>query len=87
MAICWQSLWIELGLLLSAGSPFEFVDGDTDLAYEVAAYAHDRPRALPNMPPIKPTKLTRDGKVVVCYAGTEVHETLQPKRHENPKAD
>ena len=58
-------------VVAASGQPLQFVDGDADLAYEVAAYAHDRPRALPNMPPIKPTKLTRDGKVVVCYAGTE----------------
>jgi hypothetical protein len=40
------------------------------LAYEVAAYAHDKPHALPEMPPINPTKIARDGKVVVCYADT-----------------
>jgi 4-amino-4-deoxy-L-arabinose transferase-like glycosyltransferase len=58
-------------VVAASGQPLRFVDGDADLAYEVAAYAHDRPRALPDMPPVKPTKVTRDGKVVVCYASTE----------------
>ena len=45
--------------------------GHTNLAYEVAAYAIDKPRALPDMPPVKPMKVARDGKIVVCYADTE----------------
>lgn len=55
----------------ASGQPLRFVDGDTDLAYEVATYAVDRPRALPDMPPVKPMKVARDGKVVVCFADTE----------------
>jgi len=51
--------------------PLRFVDGDADVAYEVATYAGDRPRALPDMPLVKPMKIARDGKVIVCYADTE----------------
>jgi len=50
--------------------PLRFVDGTAELAYEVAAYAHDKPRALAEMPPINPAKVARGGKVVVCYANT-----------------
>jgi 4-amino-4-deoxy-L-arabinose transferase-like glycosyltransferase len=55
----------------ASSQPLKFVDGDTNLAYEVAAYAIDKPRALPDMPPVKPMKVARDGKIVVCYADTE----------------
>jgi 4-amino-4-deoxy-L-arabinose transferase-like glycosyltransferase len=51
--------------------PLRFVDGDADVAYEVATYAGDRPRALPDMPLVKPMKIARDGRVIVCYADTE----------------
>ncbi len=63
--------YVDQAWALASDQPLRFVDGDLDLAYEVAAYAHDKPRALPDMPTIKPTKVTRDGRVVVCYADTE----------------
>jgi 4-amino-4-deoxy-L-arabinose transferase-like glycosyltransferase len=49
-------------------APLRYVDGDTDLAYGVAAYAHDRPRALPGLPPVAEADLIRSGLVAVCFA-------------------
>ncbi|HVV62708.1 MAG TPA: glycosyltransferase family 39 protein [Pseudolabrys sp.] len=48
--------------------PLRYIDGDPDLAYGVAAYLHDRPRALPGLPPVSDATLKRDGLVVVCFA-------------------
>jgi hypothetical protein len=67
----------------ATNKPLRFVDGDTNLAYEVSTYSHDRPRALSDMPPVKPMKVTRDGKVVVCYADTEcARNALNEASHE-----
>ena len=62
---------VDVAWAAASDQPLRFVDGIGNLAYEVATYAHDRPHALANMPPVKPMKVTRDGKVVVCYAATE----------------
>jgi hypothetical protein len=70
MVSYWQNVWMWLGLL-RATSLFGLSMEIGNLAYEVATYAHDRPHALADMPPVKPMKVTRDGKVVVCYAATE----------------
>jgi hypothetical protein len=48
--------------------PLRFVGGPADLAYGVAAYASDRPRALPGMPQPSLATLKRDGVVFVCFA-------------------
>jgi hypothetical protein len=71
----------------ATSKPLRFVDGDTNLAYVIATYAHDRPRALDDIPPVKPMKVTRDGKVVVCYATRIAHETLQQMPPMNQQAD
>ena len=49
--------------------PLRFVDGIPEVAYEVASYAHDKPRALPRLP-ADPALVAESGKVVVCYANT-----------------
>ena len=48
-----------------------FVGGDTDLAYAVAAYARDAPRALPGLPPPDAAELAQGGAVFVCAAESE----------------
>ena len=48
--------------------PLRYVDGDAGIAYGVAAYLHDRPHALPGLPPVADAVLKRDGLVVVCFA-------------------
>jgi hypothetical protein len=74
---------VEEAWTAATSKPLRFVDGDTNLAYEVATYANDRPRALADMPPVKPIKVTRDGKVVVCYADTEcARNALAETSHE-----
>ena len=50
-------------------APLRFIDGIPEVAYEVASYAHDRPRALPRLP-VDPALVAESGKVVVCYANT-----------------
>ena len=49
--------------------PLRFVDGDSDIAYGVGAYALGRPRALPGMPAPGEAELKRGGVVIVCFAG------------------
>lgn len=44
--------------------PLRYVDGD--IAYGIAVYAADRPRALPDLPPVPATTLKRDGLAFVC---------------------
>ena len=58
---------VEEAWVASTGQPLRFVDGITNLANGVTAYAKDRSRALQ----INPNKVIRDGKAVVCYADTE----------------
>lgn len=48
--------------------PLRFVGGEADLAYGVATYAADRPRALTDMPPPNAVELARGGAVYVCFA-------------------
>lgn len=58
--------------------PLRFVLGKDELAYEVAAYADDKPLALPGLPQPDPTLLKRFGKAVVCYADSGcAHWTLE----------
>ncbi len=47
--------------------PLRFVGGDEEIAYDVAAYSADRPRALPGMTP-DATELRHSGEVLVCFA-------------------
>jgi hypothetical protein len=61
---------VEEAWVASTGQPLRFVDGITNLANVVTAYAKDRSRALAGMQ-INPNKVIRDGKAVVCYADTE----------------
>ncbi len=48
--------------------PLRFVGGDADIAYSVAAYAYDRPLALPGMPAPDATLLRHSGMVLLCFA-------------------
>jgi len=48
--------------------PLRFVDGDLDIAYAVAAYAADAPRALPKLPPPRASEVAQAGVVLVCFA-------------------
>jgi hypothetical protein len=45
-----------------------FVGGDEEIAYDVAAYSADRPRALPGMAPPDAAELRHSGQVLVCFA-------------------
>ena len=45
-----------------------FVGGNDGLAYGVATYAHDRPRALPGLPDRPREQLRENGAVFVCMA-------------------
>lgn len=48
--------------------PLRFVDGDPDIAYAVAAYATDAPRALAKMPRPSAGDVARAGVVFVCFS-------------------
>ena len=48
--------------------PLRFVGCDADIAYSVAAYAYDRPLALPGMPAPDATLLRHSGMVLLCFA-------------------
>ena len=48
--------------------PLRFVGGPADLAFAVAAYAADRPRALPDLPQPSRAELAQHGLVWVCFA-------------------
>ena len=48
--------------------PLRFVGGDADLAYGVATYAADRPRAITDMPQPSMPELAQSGVVFVCFA-------------------
>ena len=48
--------------------PLRFVGGDADLAYGVASYAGDRPRAITDMPQPSAAELAHSGVVFVCFA-------------------
>src|ERR1035437_7763998 len=48
--------------------PMRYVGGDPDIAYGVAAYAGDRPRALPGLPAPSEAQLAQSGTVLVCFA-------------------
>lgn len=45
-----------------------YVGGDTNLAYGVVTYAHDRPRGLPGLPDRPPAMLIMRGIALVCEA-------------------
>jgi Dolichyl-phosphate-mannose-protein mannosyltransferase len=47
--------------------PLRFVGGDAEIAYDMIAYAADKPRALPAMVPPSPAELTQAGMVLVCF--------------------
>jgi hypothetical protein len=48
--------------------PLRFVGGDAEIAYDVIAYAADKPRALPALVGPGPAELARAGMVLVCFA-------------------
>lgn len=48
--------------------PLRFVGGTEEIAYGVAAYAADKPRALPQMMPPE-AELKRAGMALVCFSG------------------
>jgi len=58
-----ERLWYQ-----STPQPLRFIGGDADLAYGVAAYAADRPRALTGMPAPPASELARSGFVRLCLA-------------------
>jgi 4-amino-4-deoxy-L-arabinose transferase-like glycosyltransferase len=70
------ALQIENGWYEATLQPLCFVGGDAEIAYDVIAYAADRPRALPDMAPPSGVELARSGMVLVCFAedGGCVHE-------------
>lgn len=57
-----ERLWYQ-----STPQPLRFVRGDEDLAYGVATYAADRPRALTGMPKPPAAELARAGYVWLCF--------------------
>src|SRR5262245_33991044 len=61
---------VEEAWVASSGQSLRFIDGITNLANGVAAYAKDRPRALAGVP-VNLIEVVRGGKAVVCYAGTQ----------------
>ncbi|HZL31045.1 MAG TPA: glycosyltransferase family 39 protein [Pseudolabrys sp.] len=56
-----------------------FVGGDEEVAYDVAAYSVDRPRALPNMPAPDATELRHSGQVLVCFASDPICKNAAAK--------
>ena len=58
-----ERIWYQ-----STPQPLRFIGGDVDLAYGVAAYAADRPRALTGMPAPPASELARSGFVWLCFA-------------------
>jgi 4-amino-4-deoxy-L-arabinose transferase-like glycosyltransferase len=46
--------------------PLRYVDGNASLAFALAVYAPDQPRALPELPPPAAAALARDGWAMVC---------------------
>lgn len=48
--------------------PLRYVGGDAEIAYSVAAYAYDRPHALPGLPPPGARQLKQSGMALVCFA-------------------
>jgi 4-amino-4-deoxy-L-arabinose transferase-like glycosyltransferase len=59
---------VERDWRATALAPLRFVGGDADLAYGAIAYAADRPRALPDLPPRSQAELAQAGMVLVCFA-------------------
>ena len=70
MAGCWRRRSSGNGAW-RCPTPLRFVGGDTDLAYAVATYARDAPRALPGLPPPDAAELAQGGAVFVCSAESE----------------
>jgi hypothetical protein len=59
---------IERAWHLLTPQPLRYVGGDAEIAYDVAAAAVERPRALPNMPAPSDAELARGGMALVCFA-------------------
>ena len=49
-------------------TPLLFIGGDGGIAYAVASYAHDAPRALPGLLPPTDAELVQGGLVLICFA-------------------
>lgn len=58
-----QKLWRDATAL-----PLTFVGGDEDLAYGVAAYASDKPRAMSVRPQASEDAILKTGAAFVCFA-------------------
>jgi 4-amino-4-deoxy-L-arabinose transferase-like glycosyltransferase len=63
LAVQIESAWHE-----ATPKPLRFVGGDAEIAYDVIAYAADRPRALPDMLPPGEAELAQTGMVLVCFS-------------------
>jgi hypothetical protein len=74
-----ERIWTEQTL-----QPLHFVGGDADIAYSVAAYAYDRPLALPGMPAPDAATLKRYGMLLLCFA--EDANCVNLSRAHNPSA-
>jgi 4-amino-4-deoxy-L-arabinose transferase-like glycosyltransferase len=59
---------IEIAWHEATPLPLRFVGGDAEIAYDVAAAASDKPRALPDMLPPRESDVARAGMVLVCFA-------------------
>lgn len=59
---------VERSWAQATQQPLRYVGGDAEVAYSVVAYAHDRPRALPGMPPPDAAVLKASGMVLLCFA-------------------
>jgi hypothetical protein len=51
----------------ATAQPLRYVGGDPDIAYGVAAYAGDRPRALPGLRAPSDAELAKSGMALVCF--------------------
>ena len=63
LALQIESAWHE-----TIPQPLRFVGGDAEIAYDVMAYAADRPRALPDKLPLSDAELAQGGIALVCFA-------------------
>lgn len=75
-----ERLWHQ-----STPQPLRLIRGDADLAYGVAAYAADRPRALTGLSKPPASELARSGFVWLCFAEDGICR-IQAVTHTGPAA-